>query len=45
MNDPGDEEIAGELDDEALSRIKSELDPGKRLIWASRPREMEIRSS
>lgn len=31
-------EIAGDLDEEALSRIKSELVPGERLLWAGRPR-------
>ena len=35
-------EIAGELGEEALGRIKSELDPGERLLWAGRPQRKPV---
>lgn len=38
-------EIAGELDEETLSRIKTELDPGERLLWAVRPRSKPVAMS
>ena len=38
MNDTWAGEIAGDLDEDALARIKSELDPGERLLWTGRPR-------
>ena len=37
MNEAFVGELNGEIGEEAFARIKSELDPGERLLWAGRP--------
>lgn len=36
LHDPGLDDLANELGDDLRSRVKSELEPGERLLWAGR---------